>query len=84
MFNLMGVLGVAIPEVMVEPLGLGIMGAYIVLAGSLVVLALLRGAQTREIPNCSSPRRNRLGRDVLVLEDPSDCFAPGSTHQRLV
>ena len=43
MFNLMGVLGVAIPEVMVERLDLGIMGAYMVLTGSFVVLALMWG-----------------------------------------
>lgn len=48
LFNLMGVLGVAIPEVMIERLDLGIMGAYMVLVGSFVVLALLWGLWLRQ------------------------------------
>ncbi len=43
MFNLLGVLGVAIPEVMVEQLDQGIMGAYRILTVSFVVFALLWG-----------------------------------------
>ena len=38
-----GVMGVAIPEVMIEQVDLGIMGIHIVLTGSLVVLAPLWG-----------------------------------------
>ena len=56
-FNLIGVLGVGIPEVMVERLDLGIMGAYMVLAGSFVVPRTAMGnvVQTGEIPLCSGP-----------------------------
>ncbi len=43
MLNLLGVLGVAIPEVLVERMELGIMGAFVTLTGSFLILAVFWG-----------------------------------------
>ncbi len=48
MLNLLGAVGVAIPELMVEWLDLGILGAFTTLTGSFLVLSMLWGLWIRQ------------------------------------